>query len=206
MIPTRIPDFDSELVKLRQIAPSGFVLAFGISMRGPEFVHNEYESEWLQRYEQGSYYAVDPVFVWAISKTGSRRWSEIRLPDVRGVLREASSFGMSYGVVLACRSGSKRSFFSAARPDREFTDAEIAQLDAKFSTWVPLVMERARLTAGELEVLRGLRDGRGQREISAMLSISESTVKQRALSACKKLDAKTRAQAVAIAAVRNYFE
>lgn len=59
--------------------------------------------------------------------------------------------------------------------------------------------DRASLSARELEVLRWVRQGKGTWEISAILSISERTVKFHVASVMRKLDATTRAHAVAIA-------
>ena len=60
-------------------------------------------------------------------------------------------------------------------------------------------VSRGRLTARELEVLRGLADGLGQRELAAGLFISTRTVGSHIEHILAKLDVRSRAQAVATA-------
>ncbi len=205
MLTTLIPNFESEIEQIHELAPSGLFLMFGFSFWGPEHVYQNYHPEWTEIYQRRNYYFADPVFAWILSNTGSKRWSEIRLPDVRNVMKEARRFNMKYGAAFSQRHNATTSTLTVTRSDRELTDAEIDFVDAKFCTWGQLVMNKPPLTAGELDVLRGLKDGLGQREIATQLGISESTVKQRAIKACGKLHAKTRTQAVAIAVQRNYF-
>lgn len=57
---------------------------------------------------------------------------------------------------------------------------------------------RAALTPREIEVLRMLADGLGNKEIAFQLAISEHTVKFHVASILNKLDAATRTEAVAI--------
>lgn len=85
------------------------------------------------------------------------------------------------------------------------TDEEILTYDAKFNVWVDLLLNRAALTPGELQVLTCFRNGLGQTETAEALGVSAATVKQRFMKACAKLNASTRTQAVAIAVARNYI-
>ncbi len=206
MLSSLIPNYDKEIVRLKEWAPSGFILAFNLSFRGPEHLHSEYPAAWRRIYEERNYFFVDPTLIWIIGYSGNKRWSEIRLPDIRNIMKEARKFDLNYGVALSRKVENKRSFLTVSRSDREFTDTEIEVLSSKFDGWVDMVVGRASLTDGELEVLRYLKDGMGQAEIAAGIGISESAVKQRCLKACTKLGAKTRAQAVAIAVGRNYFD
>ena len=201
-----IPNFDSELEELRAIGPSGFIMAFNMTFRGPEFMHSEYPEAWRAEYEERNYFALDPVLGWALTRSGHKLWSEIGLLDVRKVLKRGEEHGLRYGAVFSAKRGRKRSFLTIARSDRELADSEIAHINAKFETWCELVTNRAALTDRELDVLRCLRDGLGQREIAEALDIAESTVKQRAISATTKLGANNRTQAVAIAMTRGYLE
>lgn len=206
MLSNLIPNYDDEIQKLRDWGPSGFILAFNLTFRGPEHLHSEYPPEWRDIYEARNYFFTDPILVWAVGNSGNRRWSEIRLPDIRDMMTEAKAFDLNYGAVFSRKSESKRSFLTISRNDREFTDTEIEIIGEKFSVWVDIVIGRKELTDAELDVLRGLKDGLGQSAIATQLGIAESTVKQRAQKACGKLGAKTRTQAVAIAVARNYFD
>lgn len=205
MISNLNEELEAEFEVIRDLAPSGFALVTGFSMDSTTFSHVEYHETWKKLYIDNSYYAMDPVFVWAIAKTGSCRWSEINLPDVKGIMEQAAAFGLRYGVVFAEGVGDTRAFLAAGRADREYEDKEIALLGEHFANCICLTNETVRLTEGEIAVLRAIYSGMAQREIAESLNISESTVKQRALGACKKLGAKTRAQAVGIAVARRYI-
>lgn len=199
------PNFEKECEQIDRLVPSGAVVALGMSMYGPELIHNTYDAAWIERYEERSYYFSDPALGWALSNSGYRRWSEVKHEDPEGVMADAATFGLKYGAVFGRVSGMKRSFMGVCRDDREFTDKELADLSEEFLRLTGLFLERANLTGGELDVLRGLRDGLAQKEISQQLEIAESTVKQRIQKACKKLNATTRAQAVGTAVRWGYL-
>lgn len=205
MLHDLIPSFDAEVAKLNELAPSGWIMGFNLTYRGPEHLHNGYPDGWRKIYEERNYFFGDPIAAWTMLNEGAIRWSEVKIPDMRGVMPEARKFGLNYGVAISRKVARKRSFLTISRPDREFRDDEILTTQAKFSLWNDLVVNRASLTDGEIEVLRCFRDGLGQAETAETLGISESTVKQRAVKACAKLNAKTRTQAVALAVARNYL-
>lgn len=206
MLSHAIPNFTQEAERLHDWGPSGIVLALNMTFRGPEFFYIHSHPDWRRIYEENSYFYADPVLVWALSRSGERRWSEIALPDIRSVMVRAKAYDLNYGLVISRKSGMNRSFLTLSRPDREYTDTEIQVVAAKLEGWVEMVAAIPTLTAGELAVLRGLRDGLGQSQIAGLLRISESAVKQRCLKACSKLNAKTRTQAVGIAVARRYLD
>jgi LuxR family transcriptional regulator, quorum-sensing system regulator SdiA len=206
LLSSLIPGFDNEVEELRTTGPAGFIIAFNMTFRGPEHMFSAYPGLWQKEYEERNYFVGDPVLTWALVTDGHKRWSEIKLPDLRHIMTRGASFGLKYGVVFSVKKGRKRSFLTIARNDRELTDNEIGRLNAKFELWCELVTNRAALTEKELEVLRLLRDGLGQKEIGDTLNIAESTVKQRAVSATNKLAANNRTQAVAIAMSRGYLD
>ncbi|AUH66815.1 LuxR family transcriptional regulator [Paracoccus zhejiangensis] len=205
MLHDLIPSFDAEVAKLNELAPSGWIMGFNLTYRGPEHLHNGYPDGWRKIYEERNYFFGDPIAAWTMLNEGAIRWSEVKIPDMRGVMPEARKFGLNYGVAISRKVARKRSFLTISRADREFRDDEILTTQAKFSLWNDLVVNRASLTDGEIDVLRCFRDGLGQAETAETLGISESTVKQRAVKACAKLNAKTRTQAVALAVARNYL-
>jgi len=135
MLDNLIPNFDSEADALREVARAGFTVCLNFSISGPEHVHSEYAQDWRQEYESKCYYAMDPVLMWGMTHTGTKRWSEIQLPDVRKVLTRGASFGLNYGAVVAVKKDRMRSFLTLARSDRELTDEEIAQVQITFERW-----------------------------------------------------------------------
>lgn len=205
MLKSIIPNFDSETSSLRFLGDSGFILAFNMTFRGPEYLHSEYPIEWQDIYEERNYFFVDPVLVWSVTKTGNKRWSDIKLPDIRGVMKEALAYDLRYGAAFSRKAVGKRSFLTISRSDREFTDEEMAFLSDKFDMMVDHVVGQSNLTEKELDALRGLRDGLSYKQIAVELSISVPTVKSRAERAKAKLGAKTTTQAVAIASTRNFI-
>lgn len=188
------------------LGPEGFLIGFNYTFTGPEYMVSGYPEDWRAEYEERNYFMGDPVLMWMSMNSGMRRWSEIKLPDVRGIMKRAEERGIRYGVAVSIKKGRKRSICTAARSDRELTDAELQRLSAKFEVWCELTTNRAALTEGELEVLRRLRNGLTQKVIAAELGIAEATVKQRAITATNKLGASNRIQAVAVAMTRGYFD
>lgn len=205
MLKDLIPHFDAEIAEMHNLAPTGWIMGFNLTYRGPEHLFNAYPDAWRTTYEERNYFFGDPIAMWTMTHDGWARWSEVRIPDLRGVMRAAKRYRLNYGVAISRKVGGKRSFLTLSHPDREFTDEEIGRCAAKFEAWTELVLNRVNLTAGEIDVLRCFRDGLGQFETAERLAIAESTVKQRAVKACGKLGAKTRTQAVAIAVARNYL-
>ena len=206
MLSDLIPNFDQELEVLNAVAPAGWIIGLNYRLSGPEHLINGYPEEWRDEYEGRNYMIGDPVLLWVMSHDdGHIRWSAIKMPDLRGVMRAAKRHKINHGVSFTRRIGRKRSFLSLAHTSREFTDEEIGLYRLKFHLWVDLVHNRAALSEGEIAVLRCFRDGLGQQQTAQLLNISESTVKQRILKACTKLGASTRTQAVATAVTRNYL-
>lgn len=205
MLQDFVPNFPEEEAKLDALATGGWIMGFNISYKGAEVLMNRYPSTWQVEYEENNYVFGDPILVWTMTKTGATRWSEVGIPDLRGVMQRAAKHGLRHGVTITKKYGRKRCFLSMARPDREFTDAEIEIVEAKFTMWCELLLNRAKLTEGEIAVLRCFRDGQAQRDCAAALGISEATVKQRLAKACTKLGAASRTQAVAIAVSRGYL-
>ena len=77
-----IPNYNAEVDRLLQYGPSGFVLAFNLTFRGPEHLHSAYPEEWVKIYQDKNYFILDPINFWTFSHIGEKRWSEIKLPDM----------------------------------------------------------------------------------------------------------------------------
>lgn len=184
------------------LSPVGYYVALRIGFAFPLAEHNALPNGWVDFYTRQNYMLDDPVMRWLHSHSGAVRWSEIRLPDPRGVMKEARRHGLRFGAAICFDDpGPKgqRSFGSFARADREFTDDEIAVLAAKLE-WLHVAMAPpTNLTKAELEALRMVRDGLLVKEIANRLGVSEGAVKQRLKNARLKLGAKTGRQAVSAA-------
>ncbi len=195
--------FDVETDVFNDLSPSGHFLALRIGFAFPMFEQNVLPAEWVQRYSAMGYVLSDPVMNWLYAAdTDATRWSEIALPDPRGVMDEAANFGLSFGVAVCCRDTGpqgQRSFGSFARSDREFTDPEIEALTHNLKTLHDSLLPPTNLTKAELEALGMVKNGLLMKEIADLLGVSEGAVKQRLKNAKSKLNAKTSTHAATMA-------
>lgn len=116
------------LSQIQDLAPSGFAIGFHIRLTSPEFMFQTYPKGWLDVYAQKGFLMVDPTVRWGFSETGAIRWSEMEHLDDVGVLKQSAAYGMIYGLAIANETGESRSIAGFSRPDREYTDQEIAVL------------------------------------------------------------------------------
>lgn len=188
--------------ELEQLAPSGYYLALRLGFAFPMEEINALPTQWVEHYTAHRFMLHDPIIRWVYVNTGSIRWSEIEIPDPHNVVEMAYNFGLRYGVAVCCfddNPDGQRSFGSFARPDREFTDDEIAKLEAHI--W-HLHFEKApptNLTNAEIEVLKMVKDGLRLKQIAHDLGVTEGAVKQRLKNAKLKLGAQTGPQATTLA-------
>lgn len=201
-----IPNFDAEERYLDDVGPTGWILGLNVDFMGAQHLVNRFPDAWNKIYVENNFIYRDPIVAWASSKEGALRWSEVPIEDIGGLFDAARAHGLSYGAVLAKMVNGRRSFLTVARDDRELTDAELATLDAKFTSWLNVLYNFATLTAGELDVLKAKRDGMTYKEAAQALGISDETVKKRLEKARGKLGAVSVTNAVAIAMTRHYFD
>ena len=119
----------SELLgKLGEFAPEGYALGFHVQLTTTKFLFQTYRKDWLDHYSQNGLVMSDPIVAWSFENTGAKRWSD--LDDPAGVLVTAAEYNMKYGVVCAISHGGTSSMAGCSRAEREYTDAEIDQLQA----------------------------------------------------------------------------
>jgi len=205
MIQILIPAFNTEMALIENIASMGSILAFNVGFKGPEHFHSTYPELWRDEYEAASLHFVDPAVMWPLLNAGDIRWSEIKLPDIRGVFKKARSHNLNHGAVFSRQIGNTKTILSVSRHDRELTDGEMISLSVQWDRLSSLVDGRAGLTEKEMKVLACARDGFDYGETAAELNISLGAVKARMEKARSKLGANSVAQAVAMAITRKYF-
>ena len=196
-------DGSSRSLEFSALSPAGYYIALRVGFAFPLAEHNALPPAWIDRYTSESYMVFDPVMQWLYRNFGTLRWSEITLPDPRGVLRQAATHGLKFGVAISFDDpGPKgqRSFGSFARSDREFTDDEIETLNRRLQWLHVATAPPTNLTQAELEALKMVKEGMLLKEIANQLGVSEGAVKQRLKNAKAKLGAKTGSQAVSAAA------
>lgn len=134
---------DPILLALEEHAPRGFVLGLKMGYGLPAVLHSTFDTRWREEYESRAYFVSDPIFYWTIISSGRKRWSEVSLPDVRGMLKKAREYDMNYGVIFSVKSKDKkhRSFLSVCRDDREYTDEEMDEIGELFDQAVERITE-----------------------------------------------------------------
>lgn len=187
---------EAQLAKLGAIATSGYALGLHIRFASALFLYRTYPPEWIEVYTRKGYMLCDPLVTWGFSEAGTRRWSEIPVPDPHDIWGQAAAHGLKYGVATSLGPHSLRSIGGFARPDREFTDCE-AQFIAE--TVRLLHVETSPpdgLTDAEIAALRLIANGCRYASAAAQIGISESALKARLRSARERLLARTTAEAV----------
>lgn len=189
-------------VTLGQIAPLGHYIALRIGFAFPMSERNALPEPWIDHYTHRGLMVHDPVIQWVYSNVGAIRWSEITLPDPKGVMDDARTFGLIYGVAVSCADEGPdcfRSFATFVRSDREFSDDELSLLARMVGRLHASRAQAPNITSAELEALILVRDGFLTKEIASRLGVSEGAVKQRLRNARVKLGAKNGSQAVSLA-------
>lgn len=122
------------LTRLVERSRSGFAIGLHLEYASPRYLFQTYPKSWSEVYSARGYLLYDPAVLWGLSETGSIAWSELSDRDDTGVLAHAAQFGMVFGVTISKDFGELRSLGSFARPDREFTDLEIKELDKELTS------------------------------------------------------------------------
>lgn len=187
---------DLELHQLTLLAPSGYFLGLHIRFTAPLMTFQTYDQAWLDHYTENGFVLRDPATAWGFSRIGTIRWSDSALPDPFGIFREAARFGLNYGFTVACGPIKSRTIASLARPDREYTDSEIALAETIVLRLHDVTEPPEELTRAQVEALRCIAGGDRHAAAAAKLGISESALKARITSARIRLMARTTAEAI----------
>lgn len=198
-LPDKIVNYSQRVKTLREIAPSGYVFAFNYTISGPEYFDTTFPEAWQTIYQDRSYFLKDPIFLWTLTHTGYKRWSEISFTSKSRVLQEATKYDLNYGAIFARRKGLTFSWCSISRPDRQLSDEELDLADTLFDEFLDSIDDRRSLSREEILVLRAFANGSSQKEVAELHRISEGKVKNLVRSAKKKLGCKTLAQVVSTA-------
>ncbi|PKP69424.1 MAG: LuxR family transcriptional regulator [Alphaproteobacteria bacterium HGW-Alphaproteobacteria-4] len=187
---------DLELRKLGRLAPQGFYIGLHIRFTSPLMTFQTYDPAWVNHYTENGYVLRDPMTAWGFSTTGTIRWSDKRLMDPFGLFKEAATYGLKYGMTVACGPIRSRTVCSFARADREFTDEEIAVISGIVHRLHDMTEPPEKLTRAQIEALNCIAGGDRHAAAAAKLGISESALKARLTSARDRLMARTTAEAI----------
>lgn len=190
------------MVNFGNIATTGYYLALRVGFAFPVEEVNALPPDWVEHYTRERFMLQDPVIRWIYSNIGAVRWDDIDLDDPRGVLTEAQSFGLTYGVAVCCIDGSqdgRRSFGTFVRSDQPFTDEELVELETLVRERHYAKLPPSNMTDAELEALRMVKAGMRLKEIAHELGVSEGAIKQRLKNAKDKLGARNGTHAATLA-------
>lgn len=187
---------DQGLSRLTELAPKGYALGLHIRFASAHIMIQTYDPRWIEVYTEKGYMLCDPLVSWGFGNEGVVRWSAIDHPDPHNVFGQAAAFGLTYGVAVSHGAVASRTIGGFARSDREFTDAEMAAIQAIVRQLHDDSTPPESLTAAQRMALRLIAKGSRHAEAAAMLGISESAFKARLRSARDRLFARTTAEAI----------
>ena len=186
----------AELTQLGHFAPEGYFVGLHIRFATPLMDFKTYPQSWLDHYTEQGYALRDPIIAWGFGQIGSARWSNLGIPDTFGILTEAATYGLKYGVAISYGPISSRTIGGVARSDREYTDEEITEIQKIIYTLHDLTEPPESLTKAQIDALTCIAAGDRHAAAAAKLGISESALKARLTSARQKLLARTTTEAV----------
>jgi LuxR family quorum sensing-dependent transcriptional regulator len=166
---------------------------------------------WAEQYDRSNFYAFDPVAPRIRQQPEMFRWSDIRLADIspaaRSVMAIASSdYDLKFGLCAPVHgmNGYQAGLSLAGHEVEDTEDARGAIALVTMYAFNRFAILRARrpakltaLSLREREVISWVAAGKTAWDTSVILGISEDTVNKTVTSAMHKLNAHTRAQAVA---------
>ena len=144
---------ESLLKELDGFSPSGYALGLHIHVTAPKVLIQTYDKEWMEYYAEHRMLLSDPTVYWAMTNSGTKRWSELEDQDEGGVLTAAAKFGLVYGALVSVGDAKSRSLLNSARPDRPHTDEEIERMELIVETLHNRTADDAFLTDRDKAVL-----------------------------------------------------
>ena len=145
-------DLSKTLGEFKDRAASGYALGLHINFTTPAYFFQSYPRAWLDHYSQAGLLMNDPTVSWCFENTGVCRWSDMK--DPAGILTQAADFGMKYGIVYATDAGGSHSMSGFARPDREYSDDEIAEIESRFDALHAATSNQASLPSQTVAQLK----------------------------------------------------
>lgn len=215
------------LLRIRNIIPCTNIIAV-LGRMDPsgrfqdlmKIINASYPDEWATLYMERGYGAVDPILQSHFKQYKTQVWSETyrqaTTPLQKEFRGEAKSFGLAQGVTTGVSSprhnaGSLFSFAGesmgehgdhAVMLENLVPHLHLALMRVAFSHSAKTTV----LSVREREVLKWMKEGKTNWEISHILSISERTVKFHVQNILSKLQASTRGHAIALAMEQGLIE
>jgi DNA-binding CsgD family transcriptional regulator len=191
--------------------------AGNISAQEVPFVNVGYSNEWLKQYLQQDYFSFDPIKRVRLAGAHFVRWSETFASTQKNYIRQAREHNIYEGLTVGAQGSTsgQLSFFSFISVDLANNERDQIMLRylapylheamcratpvAPIPTPTAPIPKSSPLSEREIETLSWAMAGKTNWEISMILNISERTVKFHIQNVMRKLEASSRAHAVAIA-------
>jgi len=213
MLQDIVPNLEEFEKVISEMATSGYVFALNVKHITPQISHVRYPEEWWDEYMTNRYHLFDPIVKWGVLNNGCKRWSEIVESSILYsgslVMTRSREHGLNYGVSITRKSnaGKKmKSFFTASRHDREFTDEELDHLGAIFEEIATQVENVNLLSDLEIEALELAAKGLSHKQIGDHLGKSADAIKKRLESARKTMRTSSTIEAILKAHARNLIK
>ncbi|WP_411838484.1 autoinducer binding domain-containing protein [Paracoccus sp. ME4] len=183
---------------LATLAPRGFTIGLHIRYSRPVRRVSTYPSGWIQTYTRANLGVGDPMMIWCVMHEGTIRWSELPalLSDPLDVLGQARAYGLPYGAAISVGPAESRSYIGAAHATREFTDAEIAQMEALLRQAHDIVGQGTALRPILIDALEAIACGMTYDQACEALGISRTALRYRLRTARTALGAEDTPQAI----------
>ncbi len=192
----RAAGLDLGLNKLSELAPAGYALGLHIRFASAQIMINTYDPRWIEIYTNQGYMLCDPLVSWGFGTEGTVRWSALNHPDPHNVLGQAAAFGLKFGVAVSHGPTGSRTIGGFGRSDREFSDAEIAEIADMVRILHRETEPPERLSPAQVDALRLIAKGYRYSQAAHQLGISESALKARLSGARDRLLCRTTAEAI----------
>lgn len=189
-------EITASLSRLRKLAPIGYYIGLHIRFAAPIMMFQTYPQTWSDRYTANAYALRDPTIAWGFSTTGAVRWSAMPIPDPFGIMADAASHGLHYGLTMSYGPIRSRTIASFAHDKREFKHDEIELISTLVRRLHDITEPPESLTKAQQEALRCIAEGDRHAAAAAKLGITESAFKARLISARERLMARTTAEAL----------
>lgn len=144
------------MLKMSEFSPSGFAVALHARFAAADYVHQTYSKAWSAIYSQNGYVMHDPTVSFGFQQLGTVRWSALAAKDTMNIYEQARAYGLNFGFACAVEIDGNRSFAGFSRPDREYDDAEMAEMLADLATLHGLTGKPLALSPDLREDLREL--------------------------------------------------
>ena len=144
------------LDRIGAMTPAGNALGLHVRFAAPTYLFRTYSPEWSDHYSAQGLVMRDPTVAWGMTETGTTRWSDLHALDTAGVLKEAASFGLAYGLTVSVLDGGSRSVGGFARSDREFSDDEIGALWRAVARLHAITTKGTPLSPGDQKTIKAL--------------------------------------------------